>query len=73
MKIIEVNTEDRKQVNQFLELPFRFYPDVSPCVPPLEMDARLALGRRRHPFYRHSGTALLAVDTVVRIEFYDVH
>jgi hypothetical protein len=57
MGIVEVDTRDRRQVNRFLDLPFRLYRDVPQWVPPLASEARLILDRRRHPFYRHSEAA----------------
>ncbi len=57
MNLITVNTTDRRQVNQFLGLPFHIYRECPQWVPPLESDARLMLDRRRHPFYRHSDAA----------------
>lgn len=63
MEIIPVNTDDRHQVRQFLDLPFRLYRSTPQWVPPLAADARRVLDRRRHPFYKHSGAAFfLAVE-----------
>ncbi len=45
MDIIEVNHSDKRQIKQFLDLPFRLYSDVSAWVPPLEPDAKLILNR----------------------------
>ena len=53
MEIIEVDPSDRRQLKQFLDLPFRIYSDEPAWVPPLELDARLYLNRRKHPFYLH--------------------
>ncbi len=53
MDIIEVNHSDKRQIKQFLDLPFRLYSDVSAWVPPLEPDAKLILNLRQHPFYSH--------------------
>lgn len=57
MNILQVNPADRKQVQAFLNLPFRIYHDLPQWVPPLEGDARLVLDPGRHPFYRHSQAA----------------
>ena len=63
MRIVEINTGNKRQVEQFLEFPFRLYTDNSQWVPPLETDARMVLNKRRHPFYRHSEAAFfLALD-----------
>ncbi len=62
MAIVEVDTANRRQVGQFLQLPFRLYHDVPQWVPPLAADVRLMLDRRRHPFYRHSGAAFFVAE-----------
>ncbi len=59
VEIIEVNTDDKAQVRQFLQLPFEIYKDVPQWVPPLAMDAANQLNRRKHPFYKHSDAAFL--------------
>jgi len=63
MNIIPVDTTHRRQVKQFLNLPFYIYRNIPQWVPPLAPDARRMLDRRRHPFYRHSDAAFfLAVN-----------
>ena len=63
MNIIEVDLADKRQVKQFLDLPFRLYSNVSPWVPPLELDARLNLNPQKHPFYSHGRAVFyLAID-----------
>ncbi|NWF65366.1 MAG: hypothetical protein HXY38_13795 [Chloroflexi bacterium] len=55
MLIIEkVDTENKKQVRRFVELPFRIYADCPQWVPPLNVDAYNQLNRRKHPFHEHS-------------------
>jgi hypothetical protein len=57
LKIIQVDTNNRRQVRQFLDLPFRLYVNSPQWVPPLTMDANRMLNRKRHPFYQHSDAA----------------
>ncbi len=57
MKVIELNPDDRRQVKQFLQLPFYLYKDTPQWVPPLSIDAKRPLDRKRFPFYRHSEAA----------------
>jgi len=57
MNILQLDTTNRQHLNQFLNLPFRIYRDIPQWVPPLEMDARKMLDRKRHPFYQHSDAA----------------
>ena len=61
MNLIRIATTDRRQVQQFLDLPFRIYRDCPQWVPPLESDAHHMLDRRRHPFYQHSDAAFFLV------------
>lgn len=55
MLVIEkVDTENKKQVRRFVELPFRLYTDCEQWVPPLNVDAYNQLNRKKHPFHEHS-------------------
>lgn len=55
MLIIEkVDTENKKQVKRFVELPFRVYANCPQWVPPLNIDAYNQLNRSKHPFHEHS-------------------
>ena len=53
MDIIEVDLAKKRQIKQFLDLPFRLYSNICAWVPPLEPDARLNLNPHKHPFYSH--------------------
>ncbi len=57
MHISQLDSQDRRQVNAFLSLPFRLYRHTAQWVPPLAHEARSAV-TRRHPFYEHSDAAL---------------
>ncbi len=59
MKILPLDLADRRQVNDFLRLPFRIYQDIPQWVPPLQMDERRRLDMRHYPFYKHSQAAFL--------------
>ena len=63
MKIIQVDLNDRQDVNAFIDLPFRLYAG-NPCwVPPLIMEMRGVLNPRKHAFYQHGAAAFyLALD-----------
>ena len=54
MNIIQIDLSNKKQVKDFLDLPFRIYQDTPQWVPPLQMDERVRLNPKRHPFYKHS-------------------
>ena len=55
MLIIEkVDTDNKKQVKRFVELPYRIYANCLQWVPPLNVDAYNQLNRKEHPFHEHS-------------------
>lgn len=54
MNILQLDLQNKKQVDDFLRLPFAIYKDIPQWVPPLQMDERLRLNPRRFPFYKHS-------------------
>ena len=57
MQITQLNPANKKDVRDFLNLPFQIYRDIPQWVPPLAGDARLVLDRNRFPFYEHSDAA----------------
>ena len=57
MHIVPVHLHDRRQVRQFLRLPYRLYDGSPYWVPPFWADARMQLEPCRHPFYEHSQAA----------------
>jgi hypothetical protein len=54
MHIAQVDTANRRQVKQFLDLPFVIYRETPQWVPPLSSDAARGLDRNKNPYYRHS-------------------
>jgi len=52
--VAKVNTENRRQVRRFVQLPQRLYSGCRQWVPPLNIDAYNQLNRRKHPFHEHS-------------------
>jgi hypothetical protein len=54
MHITQLNLNNKRQVDDFLRLPFAIYKDIPQWVPPLQMDERLRLNPKRFPFYKHS-------------------
>ena len=59
MEIIEIDTTDRRMVKEFLDLPFRIYQNIPQWVPPIRMDARQPLNRKKFPFYRDNDAIFL--------------
>lgn len=54
LNIERVDTDNKKQVRRFVELPFHIYADCPQWVPPLNVDAYNQLNRKKHPFHEHS-------------------
>jgi hypothetical protein len=64
MRIQQVDPHHRKEVQRFLDYPFRLYAHTPQWVPPLSSDARRIFNRRRHPFYQYGDAAFwLALDS----------
>lgn len=57
MSIVQVDPANRRQIQQFLDLPFRVYKSIPQWVPPLAFEARRMLDPRRNSFFRHSEAA----------------
>jgi hypothetical protein len=63
MKLTQIDLKNRKQVRDFLSLPFSLYRDNPQWVPPFASDAALYLNPEKHPFFRHSqGAFFVAYD-----------
>lgn len=54
MRIHRIDTDDRRDVRQFINFPFELYEGCPQWVPPMISDMEFALDRSEHPFYRHS-------------------
>ena len=57
MNVIRLDLNNKKQVDDFVRLPFSIYKDIPQWVPPLQMDERFRLDPKRFPFYKHSQAA----------------
>ena len=57
MEILRIDLANKKHVRDFIGLSYRIYSGIPEWVPPLEIDARLILNTRRHPFYKYSEAA----------------
>lgn len=62
MRLRLLDPDRRADVHRFVALPFSLYRDCPQWVPPIRADARFALDRRRHPFYRHSEAAFFLAE-----------
>lgn len=54
LQIEKIDLENKAQVQRFIRLPFQFYTNTPQWVPPILMDVRNMLNRKKHPFYEHS-------------------
>ncbi len=59
MATIEVSqVRSRKERNAFIKFPWRIYKDDPAWVPPLILERKEFLDRKRHPFYQHGDAGL---------------
>ncbi len=49
-----LDTGNKKQVKEFLYLPWKIYKGTPQWVPPILADVKLMLNRQKHPFFEHS-------------------
>ncbi|HSQ25998.1 MAG TPA: hypothetical protein VLM80_02630 [Anaerolineales bacterium] len=62
LTIEKIDTNNKKHVNRFLQIPFQFYQDFPQWVPPILIDVQTMLDRKKHPYYEHSdGDFFIAV------------
>ena len=54
VRIEKINTYDKAQVNEFIQLPFRIYANCPQWVPPFISDVKMMLNRDKHPFFERS-------------------
>jgi GNAT superfamily N-acetyltransferase len=47
-----------REIREFIELPFRLHSTSPQWIPPLRLDQRLLLSRKRNPFFRHGDARL---------------
>ena len=73
--IRKLDTSSRRDVNRFIDLPFRIYRDCPQWVPPLVDDVKLMLNRKKYPFYEHSDADFFLAEredrTVARIAVFE--
>ncbi len=54
VKIEQVDTNNKAQVNDFVTFHYRLYKDCPQWVPPFVNDIKTMLNKKKHPFYGHS-------------------
>jgi ribosomal protein S18 acetylase RimI-like enzyme len=63
MRLRQLDTQNGRDVAQFIEFPFTLYRECPQWVPPLRRNAALTLNRARHPFYEHSTADFFVVES----------
>jgi len=63
----KIDTDSRRDIDRFIDLPFQLYHDCAPWVPPLVDDTKLMLNRRKYPFYEHSDADFFVAERDGRI------
>lgn len=54
VSIERIDTSSKKQVDQFINMPYHVYEKCAQWVPPIRIDEATQLNRQKHPFYEHS-------------------
>lgn len=62
IRVRQIEVDSRRDVRQFVRLPFRLYRDNTRWVPPLLTDARRVLDRASHPSYEHTEAAFFVAE-----------
>jgi GNAT superfamily N-acetyltransferase len=52
--IEQIDTNDRKKVNEFVQFQYDLYKGIPQFCPPFFEDIKLMLNKKKHPFYEHS-------------------
>jgi hypothetical protein len=55
--VVRIDLGSRAQITRFVDFPYRLYADTPQWVPPMRMDVRMMLNRKKHPFYERSDAA----------------
>jgi hypothetical protein len=67
MRVREVDCSDKRDVERFVQLPFRLYRHTPQWVPPLLRSARKDLYQHQRPFFEHSEAAFLVAEEGDRV------
>jgi hypothetical protein len=62
MNIHHVDTSSPRDVNRFVDVPFRLYRQSDLWVPPLVSDAKFQLNRQKNPYYRRNDAAFFIAE-----------
>ncbi len=62
MQVRKLDADNRRDVRQFIQLPFDIYKGNAQWVPPILPEMQLVFNRRKHPFYLHSDADFFVVE-----------
>ncbi len=62
MKIHLIDTTNQREVNRFVDFPFKLYQDHPYYVPMLKAGQRKLLDKTQHPFFKHSEADFFIVE-----------
>ena len=54
LTVEKIDTDKGSDVNRFIRIPFRLYEGHPQWVPPILVDVKTQLNRKKHPYYEHS-------------------
>lgn len=54
INIHKVDLKSKKEINRFIQLPFRLYAEHPQWVPPFIVDVKTMMNPEKHPYYEHS-------------------
>jgi hypothetical protein len=54
LKIQKIDPTNKREIKEFIDLPFRIYQDNQQWVPPIRSDVALMMNNQKHPYYEHS-------------------
>jgi hypothetical protein len=54
INIHKVDIKSKKEIERFIQLPFRLYGDHPQWVPPFIVDVKTMMNPEKHPYYEHS-------------------
>jgi hypothetical protein len=63
MRVRKLDTTRARHVRQFINFPFELYRDCPEWVPPILLEMKLILNRKKHPFYHHSAAEFFLAES----------
>ena len=67
MSVVVRPVQGRRDLREFIELPFRLHANSTVWVPPLRLERKLFLSRRFNAFYKHGDAQLFLAERDGRV------